>query len=400
MPEDRPHLTIIGAGPTGIEAALAAQENGYGFTLYEQGDDVASYMRSWGHVRLFSPWDLDVSPRARRLLTKLGEEVPEGPECPTGAELVERVLRPLATSDTIAPCLELGIRVLAISREGLLKNDAVGDPVRAKHPFRLLLGNTDGREWAVSTEIVLDCTGNYGHPNPLGAGGIPAPGESQLEDMIIRTIPDFDQDPEMWAGKTTLLVGAGYSAQTAVVELGRLAEKHPSTRVIWVVRKPHSNWQIVPGDPLPARAELTRRAEELAGFATEAVLCISGVVVDTLERHNGRLSVLLRHQDQETTKVEVDRILSLTGFHGDHEIYRQLQVHECWATSGPMKLASALLGSSSSNCLDEAGHGAETLVNPEPNFFILGSKSYGRNSTFLMRVGWEQVDDVFSLLQR
>ena len=97
--------------------------------------------------------------------------------------------------------------------------------------------------------------------------------------------------------------------------------------------------------------------------------------------------------------VTVDRILSLTGSVGDARMYRQLQVHECWATEGPMRLASALLASSSADCLTQESHGADTLKNPEPDFYILGSKSYGRNTTFLMRVGWEQVDEVFSLLR-
>ena len=70
------------------------------------------------------------------------------------------------------------------------------------------------------------------------------------------------------------------------------------------------------------------------------------------------------------------------------------------ATPGrPIKLAAALIGESGGgDCLAQAGHGPETLVNPEPGFFILGSKSYGRNSQFLLRVGWEQVDQVFSLI--
>jgi len=44
------------------------------------------------------------------------------------------------------------------------------------------------------------------------------------------------------------------------------------------------------------------------------------------------------------------------------------------------------------------GHGPDTLVNPEPGSFILGSKSYGRNSQLLLRAGWEQVDPIFSLI--
>jgi hypothetical protein len=34
------------------------------------------------------------------------------------------------------------------------------------------------------------------------------------------------------------------------------------------------------------------------------------------------------------------------------------------------------------------------LRNPEPNFFLLGAKSYGRNSQFLMRTGYDQVNEV------
>ena len=106
-------------------------------------------------------------------------------------------------------------------------------------------------------------------------------------------------------------------------------------------------------------------------------------------------------ESNDREEVEVDRILALTGSVGDHMLYRQLQVHECYATSGPMKLAAALLGEAggSADCLTQTSHGAETLVNPEPGFFLLGSKSYGRNSTFLMRVGWQQVEEVFGLME-
>ena len=125
---------------------------------------------------------------------------------------------------------------------------------------------------------------------------------------------------------------------------------------------------------------------------------LRGVVVESLSPLNGGYQVTLRRKDGGRERLVVDRILSLTGSVGDHSLYRQLQVHECYATSGPMKLAAALLGSTGGDCLTQESHGADTLVNPEPNFFILGSKSYGRNNTFLMRVGWQQVDEVFSLL--
>ena len=126
------------------------------------------------------------------------------------------------------------------------------------------------------------------------------------------------------------------------------------------------------------------------------------MVVEKLAPDGARkAAVTLRHADGETETVDVDSILALTGKVGDHQLYRQLQVHECYATSGPMKLAAALLGASgaSGDCLAQTSMGPDTLKNPEPGFFILGIKSYGRRSDFLMRVGWQQVDEVFEILR-
>jgi hypothetical protein len=79
-------------------------------------------------------------------------------------------------------------------------------------------------------------------------------------------------------------------------------------------------------------------------------------------------------------------------------MYRELQVHECYASLGPMNLAAALLKQGSADCLQAPGQGGGTLRNPEPNFFILGAKSYGRNSQFLLRTGFEQIREVFRLI--
>jgi hypothetical protein len=153
----------------------------------------------------------------------------------------------------------------------------------------------------------------------------------------------------------------------------------------------------VEGDPLPERASLTRAAEELARGGSAAVSARLGHVTEALApAAGGRIAVTLRNGAPE--EVTVDRVLALNGGVGDFSIYRQLQVHECYATAAPMKLSAALLGAAGADCLAQESHGAETLTNPEPGFFILGAKSYGRNSQFLMRIGWAQVDDVFGLL--
>jgi hypothetical protein len=390
-------IAILGAGPTGLEAALAAAEAGRPFTLYEAAPTVAGNVRAWGHVRLFTPWEMNVSPRMRRHLEAAGREVPGGPECPTGHDLAERLFEPLGALPEIAPNLRLGARVLGIGREGLLKHEEIATAERGRRPFRILLTDESGREWTETADVVIDATGTWGHPNTLGNGGIPAPGERALAGEIRRDIPDLAAEREDWAGRTVLLAGAGHSAQTAVRALAELAKEAPGTRVVWALRNPEPGWGTHEGDPRPERAGLAATAAELAGGASPAVEARRGVIVEEIAKPNGRFEVVLRN-GAGPERITVDRILALTGAVGDSSLYRQLQVHECYATCGPMKLSAALLGAGGGDCLAQTTHGADTLTNPEPGFFILGAKSYGRNNTFLMRIGWEQVGEVFGLL--
>ena len=397
MEPGKPRIAILGAGPIGLEAALAAAECGLAFTLYEADPEVGGHVRRWGHVRTFTPWEMNVSDRAGRALAESELEAPRGPALPIGHELVERLLEPLASLPALAERLRLGARVVAVGRQGLLKHEEIGSDGRARRPFRLLVADRDGEERVELADVVIDCTGTYGNPNRLGDGGIPAAGEAAFEDRIVRSLPDVAREAPEWAGRTILLTGAGHCAQTAARELAAFARGAPGTRVVWAVRSPAPSWGAVAGDPLPERAALNTAARELAGGASGAVELRPGAVTEALAGRGGRIVATLRNGEVE--EVEVDRVLALNGGVGDASLYRQLQVHECYATCGPIKLAAALIGESGGgDCLAQAGHGPETLVNPEPGFFILGSKSYGRNSQFLLRVGWEQVDQVFSLI--
>jgi thioredoxin reductase len=374
------HVAILGAGPIGIDAALACSDAGWPFTVYEAADTVAAHVRAWGHVRLFTPWDLNAS---RRMRTHL-PDAPTGDDCPTGAELAARLLDRVAALPALEGRIRYRTRVAAVARTGLLKHEQIGTDIRAAASFTLLLDTPDGEDTA-EADLVLDCTGTYSHPNTLGPGGIPAPGERALADRITRTLPDT-RDPARWAG-TVLLVGAGKSAQTAARDLAAL----PGTRVEWAVRSPVPDWGAVPDDTLPGRQHLVDTSQALADGANDRATVHTGAHVRALHPAGDRVRVTLATAGG-AHEVVCDHIVALTGYTGDASLYRQLQVHECYATGAPMNLSAALLGSAGGDCLAQPSVGVDALRNPEPDFFILGAKSYGRLNTFLLRTGYEQVD--------
>ncbi|MGH6991263.1 MAG: FAD-dependent oxidoreductase, partial [Stellaceae bacterium] len=283
-----------------------------------------------------------------------------------------------------------------------LKGDHAGDEAREDGEFRLLLRDGAGRESIAAAEVVIDATGVYGNHNSAGASGIPAVGEQVAADAIEYGLPDvLGRDRDRYAGKKVLVVGAGYSAATSVVALAALAREAPGTETAWITRRsPATNGgpiAAIDRDRLAERDRLTREANALAGGASSAVDYRPGTMIDRIDRcANGRLAVRLVGGSTDT--IDVDRIVANVGYRPDNRLYAELQVHECYASGGPMKLAAALLGRPSADCLDQAPHGPQSLFTPEPDFYILGSKSYGRNSRFLLSVGLTQIRDLFSII--
>jgi hypothetical protein len=230
-----------------------------------------------------------------------------------------------------------------------------------------------------------------------------------LGSRVVRRLPDFAADPEHWFGRTVLLAGAGHSAQSAAAALATLADRATTEgrsppRVIWALRRAHPQVfdHVSPaGDPLPERGALHARAIALIEgkhFAVEARLGATVESMAAAPEPSRQVLVRLRRGDDVFEEIAADEVLSLVGTSGDRALYAELHVHECYATSGPMKLAAKLLGEGIADCLAQASGDGEELVNPEPGFFLLGSKSYGRNSAFLMRAGYEQVASVMPRL--
>jgi hypothetical protein len=374
-------IAVIGAGPIGLEAARAALRRGHDVQLFEAGQ-VAESVRSWGRIRMFSPFGLNGSREAFADLKRHGFQVPPLESILTGAEYADAFLEPLA--ETLNGIIRADAPVLGVARAGLNKEDYILDPQRASVPFSLLVRKGE-RESAVQADVVLDFSGNFQNPRPLGTGGIPAPGERTAQAAI--RYGAFDP-PEV-DGLRILVVGSGHSAATIICGL---AAQRPA-KLFWAVRKPVAGhlYARIPDDPLPERDQLLTRANALARSSKVQLLAPAGI--QSLSNTGEGLEIALSVNGQPATVV-VDRIFAATGFRPDLDLTRELQVQTCWATEGVYKLAALLLGETGGDCLKAPTGGAETLSHPEPGFYTLGMKSYGRRSDFLIRTGLEQVQTV------
>ena len=398
------HVAVLGAGPVGVETALFARGLGYAVTLYDKGA-VAANLADWGHVHLFTPWRMNVTPLGIETLRREARW-PEFPDdvCPSGAELRENYLVPLTESEILRGCVRTETAVLKVGREHHHKGDATGKPERGHDAFRLLVEDSGGTQRIDHADVVLDCTGTYGHHRWAGRGGIPAPGEMGLEDRIFYTLPDpAGRDRREFSDRHTLLLGCGYSAATFLKDMELLNRAHPVTKVTWAIRRPGLALRTIADDPLPARRHLSEASLRMAADPPQWLTFLGGVAVESIGFANHtfttELTTIERPGSGPHTTIRSDQVVALVGYAPDTGLYEQLQVESCCATGGPMKLAAALLGEGDVDCL-AAGKSvtSDTLRNPEPDFYVLGAKSYGTNSNFLMRAGHEQVRNAFRLI--
>jgi thioredoxin reductase len=392
MPSDRSDLpvAVIGAGPVGLAAVAHLIKRGLKPLLLEKGPAVGHALRAWGHVRVFSPWRYNIDDAARELLEAAGWTSPDPEGLPTGGDIARLYLEPLAAHPEIAPRTVLGADVLSIGREGLDKSASAG---RDTAPFVVRWRSADGERHEARARAVIDATGTWFSPNPMGVDGGLVSGEAEASDRITYGIPDVRGTARQdYAGARVLVVGAGHSAVNGVVDLLKLQASSPGTSVLWAMRRLRREKLFGGGlnDKLPARGALGRAAKEaiekgrlqlLAPFAAEQVVRLGEGL-----RVLGRL-------DGEPFQVDVDRIVVATGFRPSLDMLRELRVSLDPVLEAPPALAP-LIDPNHHSCGTVPPHGVEQLSHPEPGFYIIGSKSYGRAPTFLMLTGYEQARSV------
>ena len=384
-------VAVIGAGPVGLAAAAHLNERGIPFIVFEVGDDVAASIRDWAHVQLFSPWSYNIDPAARRLLTFNGWLGPDPDEHPTGGELIEHYLEPLALLPEVSFGLRTNRLVTTITRSGTDKVTSAG---RSEAPFVVTTVGPNGLERTLA-RAVIDASGTWLTPNPLGADGHPAIGERHAADLIESGIPDvMGRDRRRYARRRVAVVGSGHSAQNAVRDLATLAGRYPGTRVTWIIRRSDPD-QLFGGranDQLPERGRLGADAQDAVDRG--AVQLVTGF---RIERISYGPDGAMLHAVDGSQAGPFDRIVNATGFRPDLAMLTELRVDVDPVLQSARTLAP-MIDPNVHSCGSVPPHGAAELAHPEPGFYIVGAKSYGRAPTFLLATGYEQVRSVVAEL--
>jgi Pyridine nucleotide-disulphide oxidoreductase len=389
-------VVIIGAGPIGLAAAANAAERGMNFVVLEAGAAAGSAVGEWAHVRLFSSWSELVDPAARRLLDAAGTwTAPDDGAYPTGGEWRATYLQPLADvlDATTGGSVRYNARVVGVGRAG---RDLMVDSGREDDPFAVHIECPAGRERLLASAVV-DASGTWTRPNPLGADGYPALGETENAARITYGIPDLN-DPAVaarYAGKHVAVAGKGASAQGVLVGLAKLAGTEPGTHVSWLLRRPSVGDAFGGGDndQLEQRGKLGQDAK--AAVSSGLVTNVTQFRTESVTAQaDGRLTISSVNGQQVT---DVDEVIVVTGFRPDFGFLSEVRL-DLDPALGAARVLAGQIHPDHHSCGDVAPHGYKELAQPEQGLYLVGMKSYGRAPSFLAMTGYEQVRSVIAAL--
>ncbi|KOP70219.1 flavoprotein [Lysinibacillus sp. FJAT-14745] len=383
---------IIGAGPIGLAAAAHLVEQNQSFILLEAGKEIAHNIRTWGHVTLFSPWRYNINKAAKALLEDTDWKAPDLETIPTGHELIDLYLKPLAELAQIKSYIQLNSKVVGISRQ---LNDKMKSKNRVNQSFKIYVEKGNDVK-IIEAKAVIDATGTWGNPNPANSTGVWLQTEKVLADHIEYGISDIKVNSTRYANKKIAVIGGGHSAINTLLSLAELQKENPSTKLVWIMRK-KSVEEAYGGeekDELEARGALGIRIHELVDTGKIEVVtpfCISMVKKD------GKINIVGTLNGEQKVLTGFDELIVNAGNRPDFTINSELRLSIDNVTESVQALAP-LIDPNEHSCGTVRAHGEEILRQPEKDFYIVGAKSYGRAPTFLMATGYEQVRSITAYL--
>ncbi len=393
MKKAKKTFVIIGAGPTGLSAGVHVKIRGVEPLILEKVPSVGSTIESWEHVAAFTPWRYVMDIKVTEILKKQGWKEPADLEhLPRGREIIDQYLKPVAQLEELQGRIQYNAEVIGVSKAGYSKLHGLQEE-RNKVPFRVHYKASDGTVHVVEADGVIDASGTLHNPNPIGVDGLPVLGEQENKSRIFYGIPHAEgKDKATYKGKTTMVLGGGHSAIGSALGILKLKEEDINTKVIWGLRSKGIEKLLGGGinDELPARGAIGQAAKK--AIDDGALELLQELKIERIEKIGDRLR-LDALVEGEKRSVKVDSIVVNTGFRPNLHMLSEVRLALDPAVEAP-KILAPLVDSNFHSCGTVKPHGVDELSHPDKNFFMVGMKSYGRSTAFLMLTGYEQVRSI------
>jgi thioredoxin reductase (NADPH) len=277
-------ITIVGAGPAGLAAAIAAKKAGLNYAIIEKGVLVNSIYRFPVNMVFFT---------TPELLEIGGLPLVSPFEKPTRVEALRYYRRVVDTYDLQ---IDFGEQVVNVQRE------EVGNGENAI--FALETRSDKGVRRIRHSRNVIFAIGYFDHPNFIGV-----PGEN------LPHVSHYYTESHGFYRRNVVIVGGGNSAAETALELYR-----SGSNVTLVVRSA----QLKPSIKYWVRPDIENRIKEgsVRGLFNTKVV----------EIHPTQVIV---EQDGKREEIPADAVFLLTGYHPDCDLYRRAGIRLHRETMSP-----------------------------------------------------------------
>jgi hypothetical protein len=233
----------------------------------------------------------------------------------------------------------------------------------------------------------------------MGGNGLPAIGEEAASDRIQYGMPDvLGSARTRYTGKRVLVVGSGHSAVGSLIALAELATSQAQASIVWAIRS--DNLEKIFGggakDGLPERGKLGSTLRHL--IDTGKLEVVRSFRIEAVRRKLDQLEVIGTDKDGVQRSIaSVDEVIVATGSRPDLSLARELRLKlDAWLES--TEQLAPLIDPNLHSCGSVPPHGHRELTHPEPGYYAIGAKSYGRAPNFLLATGYEQARSVVAAL--
>jgi hypothetical protein len=192
-----------------------------------------------------------------------------------------------------------------------------------------------------------------------------------------------------------LLYGDDYYAAATLIAFEQLAADEPATGIHWVV-------------PIGAAGSVAGGCA-VRDAMIESALVLAADTLGWLNWHGAYSIRSIRWRPETATfsvalagdtesEIVVDRIVSAVGRRPDYLLSSELPIELDGVWEAPARLARAFDAGGLSESRGPAADDANVVLTSEPNFYVLGAKSYGRHPQFSYSAGLQQIRALFSII--